>query len=215
MWGRRSVVADWVEAWGAAAWVVAGGLWLSAAVLTGDEPLAEALSGMALGDPAVLLALGGVTVTFLGLLETYPTIAGRTPFLAQGGLAASGLSAAVNPILYAVVILSLRRPEIWALPGAAAFGQLVGFLWMAGTVVYPLGTTLYAAAALRIDGYPAAVGYLFLVPLVAWALFGLTFLTEGAGSEMLGSVIAPLLLAGAFLGIGSLRFRASESTGTI
>lgn len=206
MSGRSAADTAWVERWRAAAWVVAGGVWLSAALVTGDQPLADALGGMDLGDPAVLLALGGVTATFVCLLETYPTIADRTPYLAQGGLAASGLSAAVNPILYGVVMLSLRRPEIWELPGAAALGQLVGFLWMAGMVIYPLGTTLYGAAVFGINGPPDTLGYLLLVPLVAWGLFGLTFLVDSAGLDPLGSIVVPLLLAGSFLGIGALRY---------
>lgn len=207
MWRRSAAVAAWVERWRATAWVVTGGVWLSAAVVTGDQPLADGLGGMDLGDPAVLLALGGVTATVVCLLETYPTIADRTPYLAHGGLVASSLSAAVNPILYGVVMVSLRRPEIWELPGAATFGQLVGFLWMAGIVMYPLGTTLYGVAVFGIDGQPDTLGYLLLVPLVAWGLFGLTFLVDSAGLDPVGSIVVPLLVAGSFLGIGALRFR--------
>lgn len=215
MRGVPPAVAGRFDAWGAAAWIVTAGLWLSAAVVIGDESLADALSGMDLGESAVLFALGGVTATFLCLLEIRPTIAGRRPYLAQGGLAASGLSAVVNPILFGVVMLSLRRPEIWALPGAAAFGQIVGFLWMAGMVIYPLGTTLYGAAVLRFDGYPNTVGYLLLVPLVAWVLFGLTFLVDTASLDPLGSIVVPLLLAASFLGIGYLRFKAPASSGSL
>lgn len=203
--GRSSAGREWVDGWGATAWFLTAGLWLAAIAVTGQQPLAHAVSGMDLGDPAVLMALGGVTATFLCLLEIYPSIADRRPVLAQGGLAASGFSAAVNPILYGVVLLSLRRPEIWELPGAAAFGQLVGFLWMAGMVLYPLGPTLYGVAALRTDGYSDSVGYLLLVPLVAWGVFGLGFFVETA-VDPLGTIVVPLLLAGSFLAIGSLRF---------
>lgn len=208
MSNRASPVPDSVDKWGAVAWVVTAGLWLAAIAVTGDQPLADGLSGMDLGDPAVLLALGGVTATFVCLLETYPTIAGRSPYLAQSGLAVGGLSAVVNPLLYGVVMLSLRRPELWELPGAAVFGQLVGFVWMAGMVIYPLGTTLYGIAALRIDGYPDRIGYLLLAPLVAWGLFGLGFLVDTASLDALGSIVGPGLLAAAFLAIGYLRFGA-------
>lgn len=206
MRGRSSAGSKWVDGWGAAAWFLTAGLWLAAIAVTGEQPLAHAVSGMDLGDPSVQMALGGVTATFLCLLETYPSIADRRPILAQGGLAASGFSAAMNPILYGVVMLSLRRPDIWELPGADAFGQLVGFLWMAGMVIYPLGTTLYGAAVLRIDDSPNTIGYLLFVPLVAWAGLGLTILVDSAAVDPVGSIVVPLLLAGSFLAIGSLRF---------
>lgn len=206
MRGNPSATSAWATVRSASPWIATGGLWLLAAIVAAGGSLPGALVEMELGNTAVLLALSGVMTTFFCLLEVYPSLAVHVPYLALAGLVSSGLSAIVNPILFVVVAVSLHRPAIWELPGAAMFGELVGFLWLAGLVIYPLGTTLIGTAILRVEGYGDALGYLLLVPLVAWTSLGIPFLIDRTGVQLLGSTIAPLLIALSFLAIGYQRF---------
>lgn len=164
-----STTARWevLETWSGRAFVAAGVLLLSTAVLFGFETF----TGVAL--PAWSMGLSGVAgllAGFVGLAGLYPGLADRTPRLAHAGLG----SVTVGTI--AIVVFPLCQLAKTSGIGLPAPPFILLLVFMAATV---LGFLLFGVACLRTGVYSSAVGVLILA-------IASSFLVVFAGDLALG-----------------------------
>lgn len=162
-----------VRQWRGPVFALAGGVWLFTAVLS-------ALPGSTVWS--LLTGLLGMMLAFVGVLGFYPRLADQAPKLTLGGVVAGGIPFIANLGLFAILwvasVVDMADPGqgvIVNVLGASPERLLqmvlepvgIGFVVLT-FVLWPLGTAIFGAAMLLTDTYSRTLGYLLLLPIIAW-----------------------------------------------
>lgn len=153
-----SATRGWLAKQVGAAFLVAGGLLLVAAVIDA----AVAFAGASISkDVSFLPAITGLVATYVALLGLYPRLAGCAPRLARVGLGLVSL-----PGLYFLAFMAKGvAGQFVAIPSPPPW---VGLVLAAVVALFAVGVTLFGVVALRGEEESDTVGLLLLVVAAPW-----------------------------------------------
>lgn len=149
-----SVPGEWLEQWNSMAFVGSGVAWLLL-ILLAVVNMSTGVSVPTWLIPAFLVV--GLLAAYVGLLGFYPTVKDTAPRLSLAGLGATAVAATlvVVALLYTITTSSFTDG-----PPSPGFPLII-----LSTI---LGFLLLGTASVRTDAPSRTVGYLLIVPAVAW-----------------------------------------------
>lgn len=151
-----------VEEKRAAAFVIAGILYLTSGILSGFDIELVPQGGV------LWIYLGNIALA-TGLIGFYPELADRTPRLALAGVACIGL-AVVAQIGSTVVLFGIAANRGVQLSGGHLWGPVSVFGGALFVIGYSLAAGLLGIAILRTDRHSQSIGYLVLASVAWWVL---------------------------------------------
>lgn len=187
----------WVEIW----FLGAGVLWLLAGLISAIHTEVDEVFNVHLGDPAGLVLLSGIIVSFGCIVGMYPRMVDRAPRSAIAGVL-FGAFTFVSQVGWLVMSgLTLTWPT--HLASELGYSSLLGVFWAVGLVVYPIPFAMLGIASLRSDVFSRVVSYLLITPLVIWVVGAGASQSLGDHAGPLGSAgVTPLAMAAVFLIVG-------------
>lgn len=167
-----------VEERRAAAFVIAGILYLISGILSG-------LNMHLVPQGGVLWLYAGNIALAMGLLGFYPELADRTPRLALAGVACIGL-AVIAQVGSTVVLFGIAADRGVQLSGGHVWGAASVFGAALFVIVYLLAAGLLGIAILRTDSLSQSIGYLVLASVAWWVLLIGVGAVSGQSMEAIG-----------------------------
>lgn len=187
----------WVELW----FLGAGVLWLLTGLISAIHTEVDEVFNVHLGDPAGVMLLLAIIVSFGCIIGMYPRIADRAPRSAQAGVL-FGAFTFVSQVVWLIVSgFTLTWPT--HLASELGYSSLLSAYWAVGLVVYPIAFAILGIASVRTGVFSRFVSYLLIVPLVIWVIGAGASQYLGDYAGPLGSAgVTPLAMAAVFLAVG-------------